>query len=62
MVITQEEALLIVIMVGAYFSHQGFIVSDNPTAEGLGEVKLLRRIAKEFPSLQSHVDLVLSGG
>jgi len=58
---SKDEALLVVILVSYYFHNQGFIVENTPTAEGLDEVKLLRKIAREFPTLESHVDLAIKG-
>lgn len=62
MLITKEEALRIIVLVGYYLHHEGIVVKENSVAEGLGEVKLLRRIVEEYPELSSHVEMVFGGG
>jgi len=61
MILSEEEALRILILISYYFNHEGFSITDRPSAEGLGEVQLARRIGKEFSNLQSHVEMVLRG-
>jgi len=61
MVITEEEAIHILVMMSYYLRNERIVVENAPAAEGLGEVKLARRIGEEFPDLKSHVEMVLKG-
>ena len=58
MIVDRAEALLVIILISYCLTHEKVKYTD--VAEGLGEVKLLKRIADEFPSLCSHVDLVMN--
>ncbi len=53
MEINQEEALRIIIAITCSLGNMGL----ETIPEDLGEIKLLRRIGKEIPDLQSHVEL-----
>ena len=59
--LTRQEALLVIILVGYYFHHESFDAVGSFVAEGLSEVKLLRKIAREIPELDSYVDASLRG-
>ena len=61
MVITEDEALRVLILINYYFHHEKFTLSGNPSAENLGEVQLARKIARELPELKSNAELALEG-
>ena len=61
MIITEEDAIRILILLSHYLSREGVNVIKDPGIEGLGEVKLARRIGEEFPDLKSNVEMALKG-